>query len=119
MRTSDIASPSNIVADSGDAIDTMDLDEPMSPSNSALKKFVGTPPSSAMLSKTMWKHGPEVLYKDPFFSKDEDVPKKPVLFAGREFRFKKTSDKSKGKGKFRVHERYITDFVYLKNLNAT
>lgn len=113
VSTSDTASPSNIIEDSGNAIDTMDLDEPCSASNSVLKRFAETPPSAAMLSKTMWEHGPEVIYKDPYFSKDEDVPKKPVLFAGREFRFQKTSDKSKGKGKLRVQKRYFSVVAHL------
>lgn len=45
------------------------------------------PPSAAEVCSTMQSHGlPDVIYRDAFYSNDDDVPPRPREYAGREFR---------------------------------
>lgn len=47
------------------------------------------PPTASNISSTMKDHGlPDVVYQDAYYSSENDVPPRPVEFAGREFRLK-------------------------------
>ncbi len=101
-------SPPIQIEDALDMVDDMDVDQndlARTPQQTRTMQFGDRPPLKVNLSKTMWEHGAEVMYKEPYFSKDEDIPTKPVVFAGREFRFRKVSI-GKGKRKKVEFERY-------------
>lgn len=49
--------------------------------------FCQPPPSAAEVLATMQQnHRPDVIYQDPHYSKDKDVPLRPREYAGKEFR---------------------------------
>jgi DNA polymerase zeta len=57
------------------------------PANAHFFLFKSTPPDSASILSTIEDFGlPQVIYRDPYYSNESDVPDRPREYAGREFK---------------------------------
>ena len=68
--------------------DLIAVDPSIAESKHALFQYRERPPSSLELSSTIGNYGLETVYREPYFSNSKDLPSKPSIFAGREFKFK-------------------------------